>query len=92
MTSSYIEHIKKHVLDADLVVWDEIAVSDLTKFEHEHLLNLVNTRIDYGKSNIFTSNQGPEELKEKLGERLYSRVVNLSTNIELFGSDKRGLK
>lgn len=89
--SLYIDHIKKNVLDADLVVWDEIGVSNLTKFEHEHLLNLVNTRIDYGKSNIYTSNMSPEELKEKLGERLYSRVVNLSTDIEFFGCDKRGV-
>ena len=90
--NDYVDHIKKNVLQADLVVWDEIAVASLTKFEHEHLLNLINTRIDYNKSNIYTSNQGPEEIMEKLGERLYSRVVNLSTDIELFGSDKRGLK
>lgn len=90
--NDYISHIKKHVLDADLVVWDEIGVANLSKFEHEHLLNLINTRIDYNKSNIYTSNLGPEELKEKIGDRLYSRVVNLSTDIEFFGSDKRGLR
>lgn len=89
--SDYIDHIKKNVLDADLVVWDEIGVANLSKFEHEHLLNLINTRIDYNKSNIYTSNLGPMELKEKIGERLYSRVVNLSLDIEFFGSDKRGL-
>ena len=33
-----------------------------------------------------------EEFKEKLGDRLYSRIVNLSTNIELFGQDKRGIQ
>ena len=32
-----------------------------------------------------------EEIKERLGDRLYSRIVNLSTDIELFGSDKRGI-
>ena len=90
--NDYIAHIKKHVLDADLVVWDEIGVANLSKFEHEHLLNLINTRIDYNKSNIYTSNLGPEELKEKIGERLYSRVINLSTDIEFFGADKRGLR
>ena len=89
--SDYISHIKKIVLDADLVVWDEIGVANLSKFEHEHLLNLINTRIDYDKSNIYTSNLSGDELKEKIGERLYSRVVNLSTDIEFFGSDKRGV-
>ena len=88
--NEYVEHIKKNVLDADLVVWDEIGVSNLTKFEHENMLNLINTRIDMSKSNIYTSNMNPQELKEKIGDRLYSRVVNLSVDLELFGLDKRG--
>ena len=90
--SEYIEHIKKYVLDVDLVVWDELGIKNATQFEHEHLLNLINTRIDYNKSNIYTSNLNSIELRERLGERLHSRIVNLSTDIELFGRDKRGSK
>lgn len=90
--SEYIAHIKKHILDVDLVVWDELGIKTATQFEHEHLLNLINTRIDYNKSNIYTSNLTSEELKDKLGERLYSRIVNLSDDIEFFGKDKRGIK
>ena len=89
--SEYINHIKKYVLDADLVVWDEIGVKALTAYEHENLLNLINTRLDCGKSNIYTSNLSGEELKEKIGERLYSRVVKLSTDLEFKGADKRGI-
>ena len=89
--SDYIEHIKKYILDVDLVVWDELGIKNATQFEHEHLLNLINTRIDYNKSNIYTSNLNSDELKERLGERLHSRIVNLSTDVELFGVDKRGL-
>ena len=89
--SDYIEHIKKHILNVDLVVWDELGIKNATQFEHEHLLNLINTRIDYEKSNIYTSNLNSDELKERLGDRLHSRIVNLSTDIELFGRDKRGI-
>ena len=89
--SDYINHIKKYVIDADLVVWDEIGVKALTTYEHEHLLNLINTRLDCKKSNIYTSNLTADELKEKIGERLYSRVVNMSTCFEFKGSDKRGI-
>jgi DNA replication protein DnaC len=88
--SDYIEHIKKNILDVDLVVWDELGIKNATQFEHEHLLNLINTRIDYNKSNIYTSNLCSDELRERLGDRLHSRIVNLSTDIELFGRDKRG--
>ncbi len=90
--NDYIDHIKKHILDVDLVVWDELGIKNATEFEHEHLLNLINTRIDYNKSNIYTSNLTPEGLRERLGERLYSRIVNLSTDIEFFGMDKRGIE
>lgn len=90
--SDYIEHIKNNILNADLVVWDEIGTKAITNFEHEHLLSLVNSRIDSNKAQIFTSNLNPETLREVVGERLYSRVVNLSTILEFRGADKRGLK
>lgn len=89
--NDYVEHIKKNIFNADLVVFDEVGTKALTTFEHEHILNLINTRIDMNKSNIYTSNLTPQELKEKIGDRLYSRIVHLSVDIELFGADKRSL-
>lgn len=89
--SEYINHIKKHILEVDVVVWDELGIKNATQFEHENLLNLINTRIDFNKSNIYTSNLTPQELQERLGDRLYSRIVNLSEDIEFYGRDKRGM-
>lgn len=89
--SEYINHVKQNMFDADLVVFDEIGTKAATAFELEHLLNAINTRIDQGKSNIYTSNLSSNELKQKLGTRLYSRIANMSVDIELLGSDKRGL-
>lgn len=90
-SNDYIDHIKKYIFDADLVVFDEVGTKALTTWEHEQILNLVNTRIDMNKSNIYTSNLTGIELREKVGDRLYSRIMNLSIDIELFGSDKRGV-
>ena len=90
-TNEYITHIKKYVADCDLVVWDDIGTKVGTEFEVENLLNIINNRIDNGKSNIYTSNIQPEELRTCLGDRLYSRVVNMSSLIHLQGKDKRGL-
>ena len=89
--SDYVQHIKENVLNCDLVIWDEIGTKSLSTFEHENVLNLVNARIDSGKSNIYTSNLTNDELHTAVGDRLYSRIVELSSDIELFGSDKRGL-
>lgn len=87
-----MDYINENVLEADLVVWDEVAIKNLSNYDHEHLLSMINVRLDQGKSNIYTSNLSKEDLYEKVGERLYSRIVNLSTVIELRGSDKRGIK
>ena len=87
--SEYIEHIRKNVLTADIVVWDDIGTKGLTQFEHENVLSLINARLDTGKANIYTSNLSKEELHESVGDRLYSRVYSLSEDIELFGDDYR---
>jgi len=89
--NEYAEFINKNVLDADLIVWDDIATKVGTEFELNHLLNMINTRMDNGKSNIFTSNLGSKELANSLGERLASRICNKSIDIELHGADKRYL-
>ena len=89
--SEYVDHIKKNIFSADIVVFDEIGIKAATTFEFENLLNFINTRIDLGKSNIYTSNLTSAELNERLGSRLYSRILNMSVDIELHGADKRGL-
>lgn len=89
--SEYVQHIKENVLDADLVVWDEVGTKGLTQFEHENILNIINARVDAGKANIYTSNLNNEELHLAVGDRLYSRIVILSDSVELVGSDKRAL-
>lgn len=90
--SEYVDHIKKNIFNADIVVFDEIGIKAATTFEFENLLNFINTRIDLGKSNIYTSNLTAQELNNRLGSRLYSRILNMSVDIEFKGSDKRGLQ
>jgi len=90
--NEYADHILKHILDADIVIWDDIAAKVGSEFEINHLLSLIETRINSGKSNIFTSNLGNKEIIDALGERIASRICNMSINIELFGKDKRQIK
>lgn len=90
--SEYIEDIENNIFDCDLVVWDDIGNKMGTEFEVTHLLNLIDTRINLNKSNIYTSNLGKDDLHTTLGDRLYSRIYNYSECIELVGKDKRGIK
>lgn len=89
--SDYVAHIKENVLNADLVVWDEVGTKGLTPFEHENILNIINARIDAGKANVYTSNLSDEDLHQAVGDRLYSRIAIASDAVELVGSDKRAL-
>lgn len=87
--NEYAEYVKENVIKADIVVWDDIAAKVGTDFELNHLLSLIDTRISLGKSNIFTSNLAKPEIYKALGDRLGSRICNLSLEIELNGKDKR---
>lgn len=85
----YINNILENIQTADLVVWDEVGIKGLTSFEAERLFNYLNLRLDYGKSNIYTSNLSAEELEICVGPRLYSRIINQSINITFTGADHR---
>lgn len=89
--NEYATSVKGNVMQADLVVWDEVGVRELSPHDHEQLLNMINCRIDSGKANIYTSNLPPDQIRFLLGGRLYSRIINCSTQIKLLGKDKRGL-
>lgn len=90
--NDYAEYIKQHVLEADLVVWDDIATKAGTEYEINQLLSFIDQRINLGKSNIYTSNlENKDKMFVALGERLTSRIYNYSIDIELHGADKRNL-
>ena len=90
--NAYVAYIKENVLEADLVIWDDIAAKMGSEFELTHLLNIIDNRLALGKSNIYTSNLNRQQLYNALGERLTSRIANMSIDIELHGADKRILK
>lgn len=89
--SEYIKYIKDNALNADVIIWDDIATKGFTTFEMENIYNIINTRLDDGRSNIYTSNLAGEDLREAMGDRLYSRVMYCSEVIEFVGADKRGI-
>lgn len=87
--NDYIKHITENITKADLVIWDEIGIKNISEYEHGYFLSYLNERLSLGKANIFTSNLSDNDLRMRLGDRLYSRIVLNSKNIELKGKDKR---
>ena len=86
------QYILDNVEKADLVVFDEVATKSITAFEQEHLLSMVNRRLDLHKSSIYTSNMSGLELRKLIGDRLYSRITTASELFEFKGQDKRFLR
>jgi DNA replication protein DnaC len=89
--NEYIQHVKKYIYSADIVVFDDIATKSATQFEHEMLFNIIDARVNLGKSNIFTSNMDYTGLVNTVGERIASRIFNTSEKIRFDGKDKRAL-
>lgn len=89
--NDYAKYIKEQIYKADLVVWDDICNKMGTEYEINQLLNFIDPRLVEGKTNIYTSNLGKDGIYVALGERLGSRICNLSIDIELKGKDKRAI-
>ena len=81
----------KHTLEhADLVVWDDIASTKLSDYDQQQLLILIDSRVSEGLANIYTGNLTSHELLVKaVGDRLASRIWNMSTLVEFKGKDRR---
>ena len=84
--NEYIETLKT----CDLVVWDDIGEFEMSLFEQQLLIELIDERMYSGKANIYTSNVIDEVLENNVGKRLASRIQNNSEIIEFVGQDRRG--
>lgn len=88
--NEYADFIRENIMNADLVVWDDISAKMGSDYEINYLLSLIDGRIALGKSNIYTSNANRQEIYTSLGNRLASRICQFSIDIEFHGADKRG--
>lgn len=76
---------------ADVVVWDDIAATKLSDYDHGQLLSYIDQRVLNGLSNIYTGNLDGTNIANAIGNRLASRVWNLSEKVRLEGEDSRGV-
>ena len=87
--SSEYKNLCKILNTADLVVWDDIASSNLTNSDHVNLSSFIDSRMLKGKSNIFTGNLLSDELRQSLGNRLHNRIWDNSKVIKFVGRGRR---
>lgn len=90
-TDPEFEELKRHIATADLVVWDDIACTEISAYDLGQLSTYIDARCLAQLSNIYTGNLPSREMLEKaLGTRLTSRIWNARTDlVELKGGDRR---
>lgn len=76
---------------AELLVLDDLGAEKATEWAQERVFILINHRYRERLPTIFTSNLDPEELGEHLGERVVSRIVEVSEFVRVAGVDYREL-
>jgi DNA replication protein DnaC len=77
------------VKNADLLVLDDLGSERPTEWVRERLFVIVNHRYREALPTLFTSNIGPRDLANQLGERTASRIIAMCDWISLEGEDYR---
>ena len=72
------------LLEADLLVLDELGSQKPSMFVHDILYYVINTRYNDARTTIFTTNYS-DDLQERIGERLRSRLYEMTDEIRLTG-------
>lgn len=81
------------LLDADLLVLDELGAQKPTQWVQDTLYYIINSRYNDVKATIFTTNYldetarpGEEKLEERIGQRLASRLYTMTRFVTIAGA------
>ena len=77
------------VQNAEFLVLDDLGSERTTEWVRERIFVIVNHRYREALPTVFTSNIGPKDLAEQLGERTASRIIAMCDWIALEGQDYR---
>ena len=86
----FLKSYKENLSNTDVIIWDDIASTKLSDYDIQQLLIIIDQRVSEGLANIYTGNLTSHEmLKNAVGDRLASRIWNMSTLVEFNGKDRR---
>lgn len=89
-TDSTYFNFFEQLVRVDLLHIDDVGAERQTEWVLEQLYALINERYEQKKAVIITTNLGPDELREQIGERTVSRLVEICEDpLPLMGVDLR---
>lgn len=82
--------MENHLMEfRGLLFLDDIGSERMTEWVEETFYLIINRRYEDMLPIVFTSNLSIQELSEKVGDRIASRIVEMSDIIKLSGDDRR---
>ncbi|MBQ7740505.1 MAG: ATP-binding protein [Eubacterium sp.] len=87
--TDYITYTKNKVLDADLLILDDLGTETDNQYNTASISNIINSRMLSGKPTVISTNYEYDELLEKYDQRVASRLTGEYITITLFGKDIR---
>ncbi len=87
--SSYAELFNK-LTSVDLLHLDDLGAEQQTDWVLEQLYSIINERYEDGRALVVTTNLDEAALKDQIGERTVSRLIEICGDpLPLFGTDRR---
>lgn len=80
---------EKLLIDADLLILDDLGAEFTTAYTVSALYNLLNSRICRGVPTIISSNLDLEEIKRRYPESIASRIIGNFSPVKFIGDDIR---
>jgi DNA replication protein DnaC len=82
-----VNEIQQRMAEAELLIFDDVGVTTASESVQERLLALIEAR--YHKPTIYTSNCSLNQLEDRLGARIVSRIHGTTVQIHQKGVDHR---
>jgi DNA replication protein DnaC len=84
------EDLVDRLADVDLLHVDDVGAEKTSEWVLEQLYTIVDARYEQERAVIITTNLDHEELREQIGERTVSRLIEICGDpLPLFGRDRR---
>lgn len=85
----YMDEKADLIKNCDLLVIDDLGVEQSNNLNSGYLYDVINYRVSFNKPFIINSNLGMSELSKRYADRIFSRIVGVSTNVEFIGGNIR---
>jgi len=83
------ELILEKYWNTPLLILDDLGAEKTTEWVLQSLYIIINKRLSEERQTIITSNLSLDELREKIGDRIASRVAGMCKIVKLTGKDRR---